>query len=156
MTDETATLSTFTQPDGVALCSDDILFHIQANGDWLYLDSALPAKFAALFSSILHCIDNEYLLITPVEKVKVTVEAYPFLLVDYQDTSLDGDSNNQLIFTSSIGTQLSAINIADIIVTDDGIYAPLIRGLVGQLNRACYYRYINEYLSFNSVNLSSK
>ncbi|RPA61732.1 DUF1285 domain-containing protein [Shewanella frigidimarina] len=151
MTDETATLSTFTQPDGVALCSDDVLFHIQANGDWLYLDSPLPAKFAALFSSILHCIDNEYLLITPVEKVKVTVEAYPLLLVDYhQAASTEAQSNDlQLIFSSSIGTQLPAINIADIIVTDDGIYAPLIRGLVGQLNRACYYRYINEYLYFD-------
>ncbi|MGI2112627.1 DUF1285 domain-containing protein [Shewanella frigidimarina] len=151
MTDETAALGSYTHPQGVALCSDEALFHIQANGDWLYLNSPLPAKFAALFSSILHCIDNEYLLITPVEKVKVTVEAYPFLLVDYhQAASTEVQVNDsQLIFTSSIGTQLPAINIADIIATDDGIYAPLIRGLVGQLNRACYYRYINEYLSFD-------
>ncbi|WP_137226886.1 DUF1285 domain-containing protein [Shewanella sp. MEBiC00475] len=150
MTDETAALSTFTQPDGVALRSDDVLFHIQANGDWLYLDSPLPAKFAALFSSILHCIDDEYFLITSVEKVKVTVEAYPLLLVDYQASPSDTHSIDELIFTSSIGTQLSAINVADIIVTDNGIYAPLVRGLVGQLNRACYYRYINEYVSFDS------
>ncbi|WP_350431079.1 DUF1285 domain-containing protein [Shewanella sp. H8] len=150
MTDGTAALSSFTQPDGAPLCSDDALFHIKANGDWLYLDSPLPAKFAALFSSILHCIDAEYFLITPVEKVKVTVEAYPLLLVDYQASPSDTHSNDELIFTSSIGTQLSAINVADIIVTDNGIYAPLVRGLVGQLNRACYYRYINEYVSLDS------
>ncbi|MGX9462573.1 DUF1285 domain-containing protein [Shewanella sp. A14] len=149
MTDETAALSTFTQPDGVALCSDDVLFHIQANGDWLYLDSPLPAKFAALFSRILNCIDDEYYLITPVEKVKVTVEAYPLLLVDYHGLSKDTHSNVKLVFTPSIGTQLPAINIADIIVTDDGIYVPLVRGLVGKLSRSCYYRYINEYLSFD-------
>ncbi|MBB1438365.1 DUF1285 domain-containing protein [Shewanella sp. SG41-4] len=154
MTDETAALGSFTHSQGVALCSENALFHIQANGDWHYLDSPLPAKFSALFSSILHCIDDEYFLITPVEKVKVTVEAYPLMLVDYQDTSLDAHSNNELIFTSSIGAQLPAINIADIIVTDDGIFAPVIRGLVGQLNRACYYRYINEYLSFDSANLN--
>ena len=151
MEDGTATLNSYTQPNGVALCSDDVLFHIQANGDWLYLDSPLPAKFAALFSSILHCIDGEYFLITPVEKVKVTVDAYPLLLVDYQATPADTDNTDKqakLVFTSSIGTQLPAMDANDIIVTDEGIYAPLVRGLVGQLNRASYYRYINQYLSF--------
>jgi hypothetical protein len=149
MEDETETLSSYTRPDGVVLCSDDTLFHIQANGDWLYLNSPLPAKFAALFSSILHCIEDEYFLITPVEKVKVSVEAYPLLLVDYHADPVDGYKKNKLIFTSSIGTQMPVIDVADIIVTDDGIYAPVVRGLVGQLNRACYYRYINEYLSFD-------
>ncbi|WP_351088728.1 DUF1285 domain-containing protein [Shewanella sp. S1-49-MNA-CIBAN-0167] len=149
MEDETEALSSYTRPEGVVLCSDDTLFHIQANGDWLYLNSPLPAKFAALFSSILHCIEDEYFLITPVEKVKVSVEAYPLLLVDYHVDPVDGYKKNKLIFTSSIGTQLPVIDVADIIVTDDGIYAPVVRGLVGQLNRACYYRYINEYLSFD-------
>jgi hypothetical protein len=149
MEDETEALSSYTRPEGVVLCSDDTLFHIQANGDWLYLNSPLPAKFAALFSSILHCIEDEYFLITPVEKVKVSVEAYPLLLVDYHADPVDGYKKNKLIFTSSIGTQLPVIDVADIIVTDDGIYAPVVRGLVGQLNRACYYRYINEYLSFD-------
>ncbi|MFK3976181.1 DUF1285 domain-containing protein [Shewanella vesiculosa] len=152
MTDETAALASFTQPDGVTLCNDDALFHIQANGDWLYLDSPLPAKFAALFSSILHCIDGEYFLMTPVEKVRVSVEAYPLLLVDYQANSVAANNVNdsiKLIFTNSIGKQHFVVDRADIIVTDDGIYVPLVRGLVGQLNRACYYRYINEYLSFD-------
>jgi hypothetical protein len=149
MEDETETLSSYTRPDGVVLCSDDTLFHIQANGDWLNLNSPLPAKFAALFSSILHCIEGEYFLITPVEKVKVSVEAYPLLLVDYHADPVDGYKKNKLIFTSSIGTQMPVIDVADITVTDDGIYAPVVRGLVGQLNRACYYRYINEYLSFD-------
>ncbi|MDD8057917.1 MULTISPECIES: DUF1285 domain-containing protein [Shewanella] len=145
MADETTALNSFTHPEGVVLCSDDVLFHIKANGDWLYLNSPLPAKFAALFSSILHCIDNEYLLITPIEKVKVSVEQHPLILVDY----LQNTQATQLTFSSSIGTQLPPVDIADIIVTDDGIYVPLIRGLTGMLNRACYYRYINEYISFD-------
>ncbi|MCT8986804.1 DUF1285 domain-containing protein [Shewanella phaeophyticola] len=145
MADETTALNVFTHPEGVALCSDDVLFHIQANGDWLYLNSPLPAKFAALFSSILHCIDNEYFLITPVEKVNVSVEQHPLIMVDYQHNT----EPTQLTFSSSIGTQLPPVNIADITVTDDGIYVPLTRGLTGMLNRACYYRYINEYISFD-------
>ncbi|GGP73643.1 DUF1285 domain-containing protein [Shewanella ulleungensis] len=150
MTDETAALHSYTHSEGAALCSEDVLFHILSSGDWLYLNSPLPSKFAALFSRILHCIDNEYYLITPVEKVRVTVDNYPLILVDYETRStINPPHNTQLIFTSSIGTELPVVNIADVIVTDDGIYAPLTRGLVGQLNRACYYRYINEYLSFD-------
>ncbi|MGI2172145.1 DUF1285 domain-containing protein [Shewanella sp. MF05960] len=148
MADETAALHSFIHSGEAALCSEDVLFHIQSNGDWLYLNSPLPPKFAALFSSILHCIDNEYYLITPVEKVRVSVDSYPLILVDYEASSIiESPHNTQLAFTSSIGTHLQTVNLADVIVTDDGIYAPLVRGLVGQLNRACYYRYINEYLS---------
>lgn len=146
MADETTALNSFTHPDGVALCSEDVLFHIKENGDWLYLNSPLPAKFAALFSSILHCIDNEYFLITPVEKVKVAVESYPLVLVDYQSIAT---SANELFFTTSIATQVNAVKLQDIHVTDDGIYVPLIRGLTGKLNRACYYRYINDYIDFD-------
>ncbi|WP_445773846.1 DUF1285 domain-containing protein [Shewanella sp.] len=146
MAHENTALNAFTHPDGVALCSDDVLFHIQENGDWLYLNSPLPAKFAALFSRILHCIDNEYYLITPVEKVRVSVASYPLMLVDYH---LPEQSTDELVFSTSIGTELAAVKIQDVHVTDDGIYIQLIRGLVGQLNRACYYRYINDYLSFD-------
>jgi len=152
MNNETATLSTFTQPEGIALCSEDALFHIQADGKWHYQDSPLPAKFAALFSSILHCINGDYFLITPVEKVRVTVESYPLLLVDYQSVDaqvLSVNDSTTLCFISSIGPRFALNQDADIMITDDGIYVPLVRGLVGQLNRACYYRYINEYLSFD-------
>ena len=55
--------------EGIPLCSEVALFNIQVTGDWLYQGTALPMKFAKLFAGILHCIEDEHFLITPVEKV---------------------------------------------------------------------------------------
>ena len=50
------------------LCSDIPLFDINALGDWTYLGTSLPAKFAKLFASILHCIDDEGISQTELSK----------------------------------------------------------------------------------------
>ncbi|MBB1270384.1 DUF1285 domain-containing protein [Shewanella sp. SR44-3] len=137
-------------PENVPLC-DDItkapLFDIDAEGNWLYLASPLPAKFAKLFASILYCIDEQHYLITPVEKLRVSVAATPLVMVDYQ--LLAGSSDNNINFISSIGVEYSVIN-TDIEVNDDGIYLALGRGLTARLGRACYYRYINEFILLES------
>lgn len=141
----------------IPLCSETPLFEIDAQGEWTYLGSPLPMKFARLFASILHCIDGKHLLITPVEKVAVSVIDAPLLVVDYQfDIACDslGDSattakilspNTRLTCMSSIGTQHTQVQVCALRITDDGIYFPLARGLWGKLNRACYYNFVNEF-----------
>lgn len=123
-----------------ALCSDTALFHIDAKGEWHYQQSPLPVKFAKLFSSILHCVDNQHYLITPVEKVKVTVEDRPLFLVDVEQTE------QGYRFASQLGTYFNA-TCSDIVLNEDEILVKLERNLIGKLNRACYYRYIDSYLS---------
>ena len=146
-----STLRQYTQGKAAELCSEEALFHIQANGDWLYQQTPLPAKFAKMFCSILNCIEGEYFLITPVEKVRVTVEAYPLVIVDYHIDDTDSASPSSQISTmdTSIGYPFKLANKDSIIVKDDGIFVSLDRGLIGLLGRACYYRYINEFLSFD-------
>lgn len=143
------TLQAFTcktkQNDDLAqqteLCSQTTLFCIQLSGDWLYQDSPLPTKFAKLFASILHHIDGEHFLITPVEKVLVEVDDAPLLIVDYvKDQTASG-----LTLRSSIGTEHSLATLHHLKLTDFGIYLPLERGLWGKLSRACYYNFVNEF-----------
>lgn len=138
----TSPIHSFTHKDGVQLCSEQALFHIQADGAWQYQQSPLPTKFARMFSHILHCIDEEYLLITPAEKVRVSVESWPLLLVDVEE------NDQQFTFTSNLDTQFIVAK-EDIIVTEQAIDVRLPRGLIGTLNRACYYRYINAHLTFD-------
>ncbi|MCL1089309.1 DUF1285 domain-containing protein [Shewanella profunda] len=123
------------------LCSDAPLFEINALGDWTYLGSSLPAKFAKLFASILHCIDEEYFLITPVEKVRVWVEDAPLLIVDFERVQ----SQMRLNVKTSIETEHHNIDIKQMKLTDDSVYLPLERGLWGKLGRACYYNFVNEF-----------
>ncbi|MCL1142650.1 DUF1285 domain-containing protein [Shewanella gaetbuli] len=122
------------------LCSDEVLFTIVSNGNWLYQNSPLPQKFARMFSGILHCIQGEYFLITPVEKVKVVVESWPMVLVEVDATA------SGFCFRSTLDTEFN-VDKSAIELQDSQILVHLSRGLVGVLNRACYYRYINDFLS---------
>jgi hypothetical protein len=141
-TETMPSIEQFTHKDGAKLCSDEVLFSILSDGSWLYLNSPLPTKFARMFSHILHCIDTEYFLITPVEKVKVSVETWPLLMVDVDKTE------QGFCFKSNLDTDFNVIQ-SDIELEQQGIFVSLPRGLTAILNRACYYRYINEHVDFD-------
>lgn len=125
----------------IPLCSEAALFHIQVTGDWQYQGTALPRKFAKLFASILHSIEDEHFLITPVEKVRVTVADVALMIVDVER----GPDPAYLQVKTSIDTEHQHIDINRVKLTDFGIYLPLERGLWGKLSRACYYNVVNEF-----------
>ncbi|EGM69761.1 DUF1285 domain-containing protein [Shewanella sp. HN-41] len=127
--------------EGIPLCREVALFNIQVTGDWLYQGTALPMKFAKLFAGILHCIEDEHFLITPVEKVRVTVVDVPLVIVDFER----GTDPAYLQVKTSIDTEHQILDINRMKLTDFGIYLPLERGLWGKLSRACYYNFVNEF-----------
>ncbi|QYJ84872.1 DUF1285 domain-containing protein [Shewanella mesophila] len=127
--------------DGVSLCDDKALFDIDQQGRWFYQQEALPDKFCRLFTTILHGIDGHYYLITPVEKVRVEVEAYPLLIVDYE---LEQDGAFKV--STSIGTQYCVDNYQCFEIHEQDIFVLLARGLSAKLGRACYYRFIEQFL----------
>ncbi|MCL1067967.1 DUF1285 domain-containing protein [Shewanella olleyana] len=127
--------------NGVELCSETPMLEINGEGEWFYLNSPLPAKFAKLFSSVLNCIDGEFFLITPVEKVKVLVKRHAIVLVDYEA------NENGLTFISSIGTEHAIANTSAVNLLEDAIEIQIERGVIAGLGRACYYRYINQFVT---------
>ena len=121
--------------------NEEALFFIDASGQWFYQNSPLPTKFAQLFYSILYFVERVYFLITPVEKVKVSVEAFPVIIIDYEQSPIGTfQVRDQFDFTFNLES------ISDFTITDDTISCRLERGLTGKLNRSCYYRFINECL----------
>lgn len=125
----------------VSLCDDKPLFFINAQGKWFYQQGLLPDKFSRLFSSILQRLDGDYFLITPVEKVRVEVEAYPLLIVDYQEVEA-----GQLQITTSIDTQFMLDSCHCFEIQEQDIFVLLPKGLSAKLGRACYYRFVEQYL----------
>ncbi|MEC4725408.1 DUF1285 domain-containing protein [Shewanella sp. D64] len=123
------------------LCSEAVLFKIDAQGDWFYLDGSLPTKFARLFSSILNHIEGDYFLITPAEKLKVEVVDHPLIIVDYHLLEMGG-----IEVITSLDTKYMVDSIDDFNVTDEGITVLTERNLTAKLGRACYYRYINQFI----------
>ncbi|WP_119968596.1 DUF1285 domain-containing protein [Shewanella japonica] len=131
-----------SQQSSTPLCSDEPLFNINMQGEWTYLGSPLPKKFAKLFASVLNGIDGKYFLITPVEKVQVTVERHAFVIVDYIE-----NDDNSLSLISSIGTEHIINNPSLVRLLEDAIEFPVERGVIAGLGRACYYRYINQFVT---------
>ena len=68
----------------------DIDMRIARDGTWFYEGTPIgrPA-LVKLFSSILKREDGKYFLVTPVEKVGITVDDAPFLAVDFDVTEPD-------------------------------------------------------------------
>ncbi len=126
---------------GPQLCLDTSVFNIDNEGRWFYQGEPLPTKFSRLFSSILHCIDDEHFLITPVEKLLVTVSSMPLLIVDYQE-----QSSGEFILSTSLETEFELEGLHSFCIEDEAIYLNLPRGLQAKLGRACFYRFVEQYL----------
>ncbi|ABV36484.1 protein of unknown function DUF1285 [Shewanella sediminis HAW-EB3] len=125
---------------GAPLCSEDPLFNITTQGDWYYRGERLPNKFARLFSSILHCIDGQYYLITPAEKLRVMVADAALIIVGYEQ------KEHAFLLDSALETKHKVENVKAFELNDEGIFLELERGLKAKLGRACYYRFINQFI----------
>lgn len=124
----------------------DIDMRIARDGVWFYDGSPIgrPA-LVRLFSSILKLEDGRYYLVTPVEKVGITVEDVPFIAVDV-DIAGTGDAQ-MLCFTTHVGDRVTADADHTIRVetADDGTPAPYVMvraGLEARIDRKTFYRLV--------------
>ena len=80
---------------------------IARDGTWFYLGTPIGRpELVRLFSTILKKEDDKYFLVTPVEKVGITVEDAPFVAVDFETK---GEGRDQfLTFTTNVGDSAEA------------------------------------------------
>ncbi len=126
----------------------DLDIHIAKDGTWSYLGSPINRfELVKLFSSILKKEGDKFYLVTPVEKVGITVEDAPFLAVDF-DRTRDGDAQS-LTFTTQVGDTASAGTEHPIrVVIDPETEEPapyiLIRAnLEARIDRKSFYRLVD-------------
>ena len=63
----------------------DLDMRIARDGTWFYLGTPIGrVELVKLFSSILRKDGDKYVLVTPVEKVGITVDDAPFVAVDFE------------------------------------------------------------------------
>ena len=85
----------------------DLDMRIARDGTWFYLGTPIgrPA-LVRMFSTILKKEGDKYFLVTPVEKVGITVEDAPFVAIDFEQT---GDDESQVLtFTTNVGDSAAA------------------------------------------------
>ncbi|WP_350117945.1 DUF1285 domain-containing protein [Parvibaculum sp.] len=86
----------------------DLDMRIARDGTWFYLGTPIGReRLVRLFSTVLrHDEDGKYYLVTPVEKVGITVEDAPFVAVAMK---VEGEGRDQVLtFTTNVGDETVA------------------------------------------------
>lgn len=126
----------------------DLDVRIARDGTWFYLGTPIGRpELVRLFSTILRKDDDKYFLVTPVEKVGITVDDAPFVAVDFD---VEGAGRDQVLtFTTNVGDRTSAGTGAPIRVIRDpetGEPSPyvLVRSnLEALIDRKSFYRLVD-------------
>ena len=121
----------------------DLDMRIARDGTWFYMGTPIGRpELVKLFSTILRKDGEEYVLVTPVEKVGITVDDAPFVAVDF---NRKGDG---LVFETNVGDVMTAGPEHPIRVVRDpetGEPAPyvLVRAnLEALIDRKSFYRLV--------------
>ncbi|MEM9497805.1 MAG: DUF1285 domain-containing protein [Pseudomonadota bacterium] len=89
-----------------AFCGD-LDMRIARDGTWFYLGTPIGRpELVRLFSTILKKEDGKYFLVTPVEKVGITVDDAPFVAVDFE--AAGADDAQVLLFETNVGDKVLA------------------------------------------------
>ncbi len=125
----------------------DLDMRIARDGTWFYLGTPIGRKpLVKLFSSILKREGGRYYLVTPVEKVGITVEDAPFVAVDFSVAGAGPDQS--LTFETQVEDSVvagpdHAIRLA--LDPETGEPAPYVHvraGLEALIDRKSFYRLV--------------
>jgi len=126
----------------------DLDMRIARDGTWFYLGTPIGRpELVRLFSTILRKDDDKYFLVTPVEKVGITVDDAPFVAVDFTVTGTGAEQKLQ--FVTNLGDEMTAGAAAPIRVVrdpDTGEPSPyvLVRSnLEALIDRKSFYRLVD-------------
>ena len=123
----------------------DLDMRIARDGTWFYLGTPIGRKrLVKLFSTIIRKDGDDYFLITPVEKVGITVDDAPFVAVDFDV------ADKVITFTTNVGETVQAGPDNPIrIVLDQSQGEPspyvLVRSnLEALIDRKSFYRLVDQ------------
>lgn len=125
----------------------DLDIRIARNGQWWYLGTPIGRiELVKLFASVLKLEDGRHYLVTPVEKIGITVDDAPFVAVDFRVEAPGPDQ--QIVFTTNVGDETIAGDENPIRVVRDAAtgepspYVHVRRGLEALIDRKSYYRLV--------------
>ncbi len=126
----------------------DIDMRIARDGTWYYEGGAIERQgLVRLFSTILKKEGDKFFLVTPVEKVGITVEDAPFVAVDYD---VSGVGEGQILeFETNVGDKvLAGIEnpirvVRDEVTGEPSPYVHVRGGMEALIDRKSFYRLVD-------------
>ena len=134
-------------------------FFINREGDWFYNDEPIKnTKLVNLFSTVLRKDDDNYFLVTPVEKVPVKVDLAPYKIIDFEII----DNAVILITNLNYSFELDIKNTTRLIEYELS-FIPIVTvrdKIEGFFNRNTYYKLVdiaieNDYIKDNKLFIPS-
>ncbi len=126
----------------------DIDMRIARDGTWFYLGTPIGRpELVRLFASILRRDGDDYVLVTPVEKVGIVVEDAPFVAVDFTVTG--AGVAQHLDFFTNVGDGAEAgpdhaIRVErDPVTGEPAPYVHVRAGLEALIDRKSFYRLVD-------------
>ena len=129
------------------LC-EGVEMRIDREGNWFYQGSIIGRKkLKILFSRILKLENNNYFLVTPVEKVIVKVDLAPYMIVDYEIN----DSKTKIILNTNLDLSIPLDKNHELeikMIGNESIPFVKVRdGIEGFISRSVFYSLIDIALS---------
>ncbi len=126
----------------------DLDMQIKRDGTWFYQGTPIGRpELVKLFATILWREDDEYFLVTPVEKVGITVEDAPFVAVDFEPQGAGVDQD--LRFETNLGDiSVAGPNFPIRVERDQATGEPspyilIRRNLEALIDRKSFYRLVD-------------
>lgn len=116
---------------------------IKHDGTWFYQGTPFKRlNMVKLFASVIKKENDEYFLVTPVEKIKITVEQYPFVISQWQ---WEDEKQSRIVVSTNLDDTfyldedhpLTTDNQGNLVVT-------VRRNLQAIVHRNVYYQWIEE------------
>ncbi len=120
----------------------EIDLQIKANGDWFYAGTIFkrPA-LVKLLSSVLKKEQEDYYLVTPVEKIKITVEDAPFVLTQWH---WQDENKTIMVVSNNVGNEFILNAQHPVTQNDRGeLYVNVRRDLLAKVHRNVYYQWVD-------------
>lgn len=137
---------------------------IKADGSWFYMGTVISReRLVKLFSTVLKKEHNDYFLVTPVEKIKITVINEPFVITHW--CWLDDISPATIELTTNLGDKLLLDSEHPLEININGkLQVRVRRNLYASIHRNVFYQWAelakivedkkNQHLVLNSAGLN--
>jgi len=119
----------------------EIDIQIKTDGSWFYNGSIFKRiNLVKLFASVLKKEQDEYFLVTPVEKVKIAIEDAPFVLTQWQ---WQDNSQQAMVVSTNLDDEFILDKNHPLIISESGdLYITVRRNLVAKVHRNVYYQWV--------------
>jgi hypothetical protein len=115
---------------------------IKSNGDWFYTGTIFKrTSLVKLLASVLKMEGDDYYLVTPVEKIKITVEDAPFMLTEWH---WQDNSQTIMCVKNNVGDEFILDAQHPLSTNEAGeLYVIVRRNLLAKIHRKVYYQWID-------------